>query len=55
MGVAEVKKLLGVSRQRVHQILREDASFPEPVAELESGRIWLRADVEAWARRAGRI
>ena len=55
MGVTEVRALLDISRQRVHQIIRDDPSFPEPVAELASGRIWLRKDVEAWARRAGRL
>jgi predicted DNA-binding transcriptional regulator AlpA len=55
VGVTEVRELLGVSRQRVHQIIRDHADFPEPVAELASGRIWLRSDVERWARREGRL
>ena len=55
VGVTEVRELLGVSRQRVHQIIREHADFPEPVAELAAGRIWLRQEVESWAREAGRL
>ncbi len=42
----------GVSRQRVYQITsRRD--FPEPVATLQMGNVWLAEDVEAWiaARR----
>ena len=48
VGGAEVAQLLGVSRQRVHEIVRTAADFPEPVAELAAGRIWQRSDVEAW-------
>lgn len=53
-GVTEVRKMLGVSRQRVHQIIREHPDFPEPVAELASGRIWLRQEVIEWAESMGR-
>jgi prophage regulatory protein len=55
VGVTEVKEMLRVSRQRVHQLVRDHEDFPEPVAELASGKIWLRRDIEQWARRAGRI
>jgi prophage regulatory protein len=55
MGVAEIAKLLGVSRQRVDQLVRLGAGFPEPVAELEAGRIWLAEDIDKWARAAGRV
>lgn len=54
MGVTEVRELLGVSRQRVHQLIHDDPTFPKPVAELASGRIWLKQDVSAWARKTGR-
>jgi predicted DNA-binding transcriptional regulator AlpA len=54
-GVAEIAALLGVSRQRVDQLVREHADFPKPVAELAAGRIWLKPEVVAWARRAGRL
>mgnify|MGYP000633953377 CR=1 FL=1 len=39
--------MLGVSRQRVHVITRSKG-FPEPVAELAMGSVWLKADVERW-------
>lgn len=55
VGVAEIAKLLGVSRQRVNQLLHEDDSFPTPVAQIEAGRVWLRPDIEAWARQTGRL
>lgn len=54
VGVAEVRRLLGVSRQRVHQLIRDDPEFPAPVAELASGRIWLRKDIDAWVARRGK-
>jgi FtsZ-interacting cell division protein YlmF len=48
VGVAEIAQLLGVSKQRVHELLRNDADFPEPAAELAAGRIWQRSEVEHW-------
>lgn len=48
VGTAEVGALVGVSRQRVNELLRSDPSFPSPVAELAAGRIWQRTDIERW-------
>ncbi len=49
MGGTEIAELLGVSTQRVSQ-LAGGPTFPKPVAELAAGKIWLREDVERWAR-----
>lgn len=54
VGAAEIAVMLGVSRQRVHQLAASD-NFPEPVANLTAGTIWLREDVEEWARQTGRM
>jgi predicted DNA-binding transcriptional regulator AlpA len=54
VGVAEVAKMLGITRQRVDQIVRAHPDFPEPVAELAAGRVWMKKDVRAWAHRTGR-
>ncbi len=54
VGLTEIAEMLGVSRQRVDQIVQSDPKFPEPVAWLRAGRIWRRSDVTRWARRAGR-
>jgi len=54
VGVAEIAEMLGLSRQRVNAIVQTHSEFPKPVAELSAGRIWLRKDIVAWARRAGR-
>ena len=49
VGAAEIARLLGdLSRQRVQQLVRTDG-FPEPVARLDMGKVWWRADVERWA------
>jgi predicted DNA-binding transcriptional regulator AlpA len=47
LGVAEIATMLGLSRQRVNQLIQRD-DFPAPEAELSAGRIWSRDAVEAW-------
>jgi prophage regulatory protein len=47
VGTVEIRVRLGVSKARVHQLVREKG-FPEPVAVVSGVRIWQRADVEAW-------
>jgi prophage regulatory protein len=53
VGAAEIGRMLGVSRQRVQQLVNRD-DFPEPEAVLEMGKVWKRSDVEEWARSRGR-
>ncbi|MCW2545381.1 MAG: phage transcriptional regulator, AlpA [Frankiales bacterium] len=50
VGAAEMAALLGVSRQRAHQLAARP-DFPEPVAKLSMGRIWERDAVAEWMRR----
>lgn len=45
--------MLGVSRQRVSQLCATP-DFPVPQAELASGRVWLRDEVEKWIDARGR-
>lgn len=47
VGPWEVAEILGVSRQRFQQLTRYP-TFPKPFQVLRGGKIWLRADVEAW-------
>ncbi len=54
VGVAEIADMFGVTRQRVHAIMKTHSDFPFPVAELSAGHIWLREDVEKWRRKSGR-
>jgi prophage regulatory protein len=51
VGAHEIRIRLGdISRQRVYQ-LTSDPDFPEPIAALAQGKVWLSDDVEAWIRR----
>jgi prophage regulatory protein len=47
VGAAEIKDLVGVSRQRVYQLARRP-DFPPPYAKLAQGQVWRTEDVEAW-------
>jgi prophage regulatory protein len=48
LGATDVASLLGVSRQRVYQLMTSYADFPRPTAELARGSIWSRREIEAW-------
>ncbi len=50
LGVAEVAKLLGVTRQRLAVIRRDHESFPKPFVELAATPLWYREAVEEWAK-----
>lgn len=57
MGVTEIARLLGVSKQWVAE-LRRRRDFLKPIAELAAGPVWTRTSmnrfVEAWPRQPGR-
>jgi hypothetical protein len=57
MSAAEIADLLGVRRQRVHQLRGNDA-FPAPLAELRGGAVWdaraVRKFNREWERKPGR-
>lgn len=54
MSTIEIRKLLGVVRQRAYQITQHP-SFPAPLAVLGIGKVWDGAAVRAWAAaRAGK-
>lgn len=54
MGQTEIAELLGVSRQRAQQLYKE-GTLPPPADVLAMGPVWLREDVERWARDTGRL
>ena len=47
-GVAEAAEIMGWDKRRVITYI-DRGSFPEPIAALASGRIWLREDIEDYA------
>jgi hypothetical protein len=49
VGVAEAAEIMGWDKRRVITYI-DRGSFPEPITSLASGRIWLREDVEEFAR-----
>lgn len=53
VGAAEIGEMLGVSRQRVQQLISR-SDFPAPFDELRMGKVWWRKDVAAWAAARGR-
>jgi predicted DNA-binding transcriptional regulator AlpA len=48
VGVAEAAEILGWDKRRVITYI-DRGHFPEPIAALAGGRIWLREDVDAYA------
>lgn len=52
VGSVEIAEILGVSRQRVFAMAdSRRLNFPQPAAELAMGKLWDRAEVEAWIRK----
>jgi prophage regulatory protein len=47
MGSGEIADRLGRSRQRIYQITSRKG-FPDPIAALTMGQVWLAWDVEEW-------
>jgi hypothetical protein len=50
---ADIGRRLGLTRQRIGQLIEEDPRFPEPVGELGNYRIWEWPHVQRWAANAG--
>ena len=46
--MAEIAEILGVTRQRVAQLIETYDDFPKPEVELSGGRVWSRTAVETW-------
>jgi hypothetical protein len=50
VGAGEIRIMLGgVSKQRVYQITTRKG-FPDPIAVLIQGKVWLADDVEKWIK-----
>jgi len=48
VGMAEIAEILGVTRQRVAQLIETYDDFPKPEVELSGGRVWSRTAIETW-------
>jgi hypothetical protein len=48
VGVSEAADIMGWDKRRVVTYI-DRGHFPEPIASLAGGRIWLREEVEAYA------
>jgi hypothetical protein len=56
VGTQEIADRLGLShRETVNTLRRRHADFPAPFGRIGAVRIWSWTDVEAWARRTGRL
>jgi hypothetical protein len=55
IGVAELKEVLHVSKQRASYLAKGEGGFPKPFAMLASGPVWLKPTVlrfmETWPRK----
>lgn len=49
MGQAEIADRLGVTRQRVQQLVNKP-NWPEPFDTLAMGKVWWIKDVDEWIR-----
>jgi prophage regulatory protein len=47
MGAAEIGARLGLSRQRVQQLIARP-DFPRPEQELAMGKVWSTESIERW-------
>jgi len=56
VGTAEIAQRLGARNpELVHDWRRRHPDFPQPVARLKIGFVWVWLDIEAWAKRTGRL
>lgn len=52
-SAADAAEILGVSRQRVHQLAASNTRFPAPVARVATGPLWTVPAIEHFARIRG--
>lgn len=56
VGTGEIAQRLGFERiQIVHDWASRHADFPKPITRLGNTHVWAWPDVEAWAKRTGRL
>jgi len=55
VGIVEIAQRLGVTRAALDKWRSRDVGFPEPRWTVGGRPAWEWDDVEAWARRTGRL
>lgn len=50
MGVAEAATELGVSRQRVSQLTKDNPRFPRPIVKLSATPVWAAEEIRQFAK-----
>lgn len=55
VGTAEAARLMGLSDGRISQLLRDDPTFPQPVAQVAATRLWLGSQITAWKTARGKV
>lgn len=53
LGATDVARVIGLTRQRVYQLLEEDDTFPRPAAVTARGQLWNRIDMAHWVALHG--
>jgi predicted DNA-binding transcriptional regulator AlpA len=48
-GLQEIAEMLGVTKPTAYRYI-DRPDFPQPLGEISAGRVWLRRDVEKWAK-----
>ncbi len=51
VGLADAARDLDVSLHTMIRWARDDPAFPEPVADLQMGRVYLLPEIRNWRRR----
>jgi uncharacterized protein YuzE/predicted DNA-binding transcriptional regulator AlpA len=51
VGVKEAAEVVGVEKSNFVRDHANKSDFPPPIAELASGRLWLRSDIERYVQR----
>jgi uncharacterized protein YuzE/predicted DNA-binding transcriptional regulator AlpA len=51
VGVKEAAEVVGVEKSNFVRDHANKSDFPAPIAELASGRLWLRSDIERYVQR----
>jgi predicted DNA-binding transcriptional regulator AlpA len=52
VGQADIARMLGWTSAKVGRYAAM-GTFPKPIAHPSSGRLWLRQDIEKWAKERG--